>query len=182
MPAPTAGQASRSDATRTMPASIYTDTLPTPVGELAFAVDEGGALVAVVYPGQETLAALAGHDAVLLRAPDRTVAARTQLADYFAGTRHTFDLAVAPRVGTPFQRRVWEALARIPTGTTWSYARLAAEVGSVARAVGSANGANPISIIVPCHRVIGADGSLTGYAGGLERKRWLLIHEGVLLS
>ena len=93
----------------------------------------------------------------------------------------SFDLPISPRVGTPFQRRVWAALARIPFGVTWSYARLAEETGSVARAVGSANGANPLSIIVPCHRVIGADGSLTGYAGGLPRKRWLLAHEGAAL-
>ncbi|MBC8011400.1 MAG: methylated-DNA--[protein]-cysteine S-methyltransferase, partial [Burkholderiales bacterium] len=90
-------------------------------------------------------------------------------------------LAVAPRIGSPYQRRVWQALTRIRFGTTWSYARLASEVGSVARAVGSANGANPISIVVPCHRVIGANGSLTGYAGGLDRKRWLLAHEGATL-
>jgi methylated-DNA-[protein]-cysteine S-methyltransferase len=101
---------------------------------------------------------------------------RTQLQQYFAGTRKSFELDLAP-AGTPFQQRVWTALQTIPHGQTRSYAWLAAQVGSVARAVGSANGANPIAIVIPCHRVIGADGSLTGYAGGLEAKRWLLDHE-----
>jgi methylated-DNA-[protein]-cysteine S-methyltransferase len=83
--------------------------------------------------------------------------------------------------GTPFQREVWAALRQIPAGETWSYGRLAAHIGRPAavRAVGLANGANPIGVVVPCHRVIGASGGLTGYAGGLERKRWLLAHEGV---
>jgi methylated-DNA-[protein]-cysteine S-methyltransferase len=165
--------------------ALYRSSLQTPVGELVFAVDEAGALVAVAFPGQEDLARLAGlasSDGGRLMADEtRTSAARDQLAGYFSGARRVFDLAVAPRVGTPFQRRVWQALMRIPHGITWSYARLAAETGSVARAVGSANGANPVSIVVPCHRVIGSDGSLTGYAGGLERKRWLLAHEGASL-
>ena len=165
--------------------ALYRSTLQTPVGELAFAVDQAGALAAVAFDGQEDLARLAGLGSPgggpLVDDEARTSAARAQLEAYFAGTRRRFDLAVAPRIGTPFQRRIWQALLRIPHGTTWSYARLAAETGSVARAVGSANGANPISIVVPCHRVIGADGSLTGYAGGLERKRWLLAHEGACL-
>ncbi len=165
--------------------ALYHSILQTPVGELAFAVDEAGALVAVAFPGQEDLSRLAGlglaADNRLVTDETRTAAARVQLDGYFSGSRRGFDLAVAPRIGTPFQRRVWQALMRIPYGSTWSYARLAAETGSVARAVGSANGANPISIVVPCHRVIGSDGSLTGYAGGLERKRWLLAHEGASL-
>lgn len=162
--------------------TLYHSSLQTPVGELAFAVDEAGALVAVAFPGQEDLARLAGLDPSgngrLMTDETRTAAAHAQLGGYFSGSLRGFDLAVAPRIGTPFQRRVWQALMRIPYGATWSYARLASETGSVARAVGSANGANPISIVVPCHRVIGSDGSLTGYAGGLERKRWLLAHEG----
>lgn len=161
---------------------FHTTTLPSPVGDLTLAVDESGALAAVLFADEQALAPLLGPDAALAATPSTAVeAARARLAEYFAGSRKTFDLPLAPRVGTPFQRRVWTALARIPYGVTWSYARLAAETGSVARAVGSANGANPISIIVPCHRVIGADGSLTGYAGGLPRKRWLLAHEGAAL-
>ena len=164
-----------------MSALFFTATLPTPAGDLTLAVDEAGALSSVLFANEQELAPLLGAGAVVKPDVARTAAARAQLADYFSGARRAFDLTLAPRVGTPFQRRVWQALARIPFGTTWSYARLASETGSVARAVGSANGANPISIVVPCHRVIGADGSLTGYAGGLARKRWLLAHEGATL-
>ena len=105
-----------------------------------------------------------------------------QLREYFAGDRHDFDLPLAPS-GTAFQRAVWEALVEIPFGATTSYGELARRAGSprAIRAVGAANGANPIAVIVPCHRVIGADGSLTGYGGGLERKRRLLALEGARL-
>lgn len=104
---------------------------------------------------------------------------RRQLDAYFEGRRTTFDLPLAP-AGTAFQKKVWAALADIPFGHTENYGELARRIGSpgAARAVGLANGRNPIPIIVPCHRVIGADGSLTGYGGGIERKRWLLEHEG----
>jgi O-6-methylguanine DNA methyltransferase len=105
-------------------------------------------------------------------------AAAEQLDQYFAGARRRFDLPL-DLPGTPFQQRVWQALSEIPFGETLSYGQLAARIGKpgAARAVGLANNRNPISIIVPCHRVIGADGSLTGYGGGLDRKRWLLAHE-----
>lgn len=102
-----------------------------------------------------------------------------QLAEYFAGEREDFDLPLAAR-GTPFQHRVWDELVRIPHGKTASYGQIAARLGlrpAASRAVGSANGSNPIPIVVPCHRVIGANGTLTGYAGGLERKRTLLALE-----
>ena len=104
-----------------------------------------------------------------------------QLADYFAGTRVTFELPLAP-VGTAFQRRVWDALCTVPYGDTSTYSKVARALGDpqAVRAVGAANGRNPIGIIVPCHRVVGADGSLTGYAGGLDRKRWLLRHEATV--
>ncbi len=103
-----------------------------------------------------------------------------QIADYLAGKRHDFDLPVAPS-GTAFQRRVWREIARIPYGSTISYAELAKRAGAPgsARAAGAATGRNPLSIIVPCHRVVGSRGSLTGYAGGLERKARLLRLEGV---
>jgi methylated-DNA-[protein]-cysteine S-methyltransferase len=103
-----------------------------------------------------------------------------QLDEYFDGSRTTFDLPLAP-AGTPFQRRVWDELARIPRGTTVTYGELATRAGhpGVARAVGAAVGRNPISIVVPCHRVVGADGKLTGYAGGVGRKASLLALEGV---
>ena len=101
--------------------------------------------------------------------------ATRQLAEYFTGERTTFTIPLAPQ-GTPFQRRVWDGLARIPYGETKTYGQLATEISErhMTRAVGSATGRNPIGIIVPCHRLVGADGSLTGYAGGLERKRYLL--------
>jgi methylated-DNA-[protein]-cysteine S-methyltransferase len=103
----------------------------------------------------------------------------TLLEDYFAGRPVEFDIPVSLSCGTDFQRRVWGALREIPYGATISYGELARRVGSPggARAVGLANGRNPIAIVVPCHRVIGADGSLTGYGGGIERKAWLLRHE-----
>lgn len=110
--------------------------------------------------------------------------AAAQLAEYFAGTRTSFDLPLAPR-GTAFQLAVWAELIRIPYGSTVSYGDIALALGKslvASRAVGLANGRNPISIIVPCHRVIGADGSLTGYGWGVDRKEWLLRHEGALAA
>ncbi len=107
------------------------------------------------------------------------VSARRQLTEYFQGRRQQFDLPLDLR-GTDFQRAVWAALCEIPFGQTLTYGEQAKRIGNPKgmRAVGAANGRNPIAIIVPCHRVIGADGTLTGYAGGIERKRWLLAHEG----
>lgn len=104
---------------------------------------------------------------------------KTQLAEYFAGSRKQFDLELAPR-GTPFQSAVWQELLTIPFGHTISYADLARRIGkeNAVRAVGAANGANPIPVIIPCHRVIGSNGALTGYGGGIERKQWLLTLEG----
>jgi len=104
------------------------------------------------------------------------------LARYFAGDVRAIDDVAVELNGTAFQKGVWSALRRIPVGSTLSYAALARRIGqrTAVRAVGAANGANPVAIVVPCHRVIGSDGSLTGYGGGLERKRWLLAHEGVM--
>jgi methylated-DNA-[protein]-cysteine S-methyltransferase len=101
-----------------------------------------------------------------------------QLQEYFRGERQSFDLNLAPR-GTEFQQAVWRALLRIPYGETRSYADIAREIGRPAavRAVGAANGANPIPIVIPCHRVVGSNGSLTGFGGGIDTKRWLLAHE-----
>jgi methylated-DNA-[protein]-cysteine S-methyltransferase len=111
-------------------------------------------------------------------------AIRQQLASYFAGEGTAFDGAVSPFGGTEFQRLVWASLKQIPLGQTCSYSQLATRMGCPAavRAVAAAVGRNPVSLIVPCHRVIGAGGSLTGYAGGLERKRWLLEHEARILA
>lgn len=146
--------------------------ISTPLGHLLAVVDRSGALVALDF------------DARTSRwkelPPDERRARKviTAVERYFAGKLREFALPLAP-AGTPFQKRVWAELCRIPYGTTISYAELAARIGEPksVRAVGSANGANPIAIVVPCHRVIGTDGTLTGYAGGLDRKRALLEHE-----
>lgn len=149
----------------------------TPVGRLTVAATDAG-LHAIEFPENRHPQRRAGWvegDHPLLRQ------ARGQLDEYFAGTRRTFDLPLSPR-GTPFQRQVWLALASIPYGRTESYAQLAARVERPAamRAVGGANGRNPLPIVLPCHRVIGADGSLTGFGGGLPTKRFLLQLEGAI--
>jgi len=107
---------------------------------------------------------------------------RGVLARYFAGELAALDTVAVEFNGTPFQKNVWQALRRIPSGSTISYAELAKRIGepTAVRAVGTANGANPVAVIVPCHRVIGSNGRLTGYGGGLDRKQWLLEHEGVV--
>lgn len=144
--------------------------MDTPVGRLVLAAD-GRALTTVWLDPHSTAPASSSDDPIL-------IATRRQLEEYFRGERTTFDLPLAPR-GTAFQQRVWRALLQIPHGETWSYQRLARTIGRPAavRAVGASNGRNPIPIIIPCHRVIGADGSLTGYGGGLPMKKWLLAHE-----
>jgi methylated-DNA-[protein]-cysteine S-methyltransferase len=147
--------------------------IDSPIGKLDLVVDDAGRLLRIAFASDEEAF---GH---LPHAPDRFAAITGQLTQYFAGTRQRFDLALAPQ-GTPFQQRVWQGLLTIPFGETLSYGQLAARLGdgAHARAVGTANGRNPIPIVIPCHRVIGADGSLTGYGGGLERKRQLLALEG----
>lgn len=150
----------------------------SPVGPLTLAVDDDGALCGLYTDGQRH------HPGVeALGERDDTVAeeAVVQLGEYFAGERVSFDLRLAPR-GTPFQQGVWEALRAIPPGETRSYGQVASALGvpGASRAVGAATGRNPISIVVPCHRLVGSSGALTGYAGGVERKRWLLEHEAGL--
>ena len=141
----------------------------SPIGPLTL-VERDGALAGLYLTDHRHMPGLEGErdDTVL---PE----VREQLAAYFARDLEEFSLRTAV-VGTPFQQRVWAALAEIPYGQTWSYAELARATGNprAVRAVGLANGRNPVSIVVPCHRVVGSDGSLTGYGGGLERKRWLL--------
>lgn len=167
---------------------LFADVLPSPFGPLLAVADAAGALVQLDFlgstPPEERLGTcgLARGSEVSWNVEVLAPVAG-QLAAWLARERRDFDLALAPR-GTDFQRRVWDELRRIPYGTTISYGELARRLGSPAavRAVGRANGANPIAIVVPCHRVIGADGSLTGYAGGLERKRELLAFEGALLA
>jgi len=159
------------------------DTFPTPAGNFSAAVDENGAVVATAFGGKKILLSrFAGKPAVakttLAHAPAKLDAVRRQVDEYFAGNRRAFDLPLAPAGGTPHQRRVWAALQAIPHGETRSYGELAKKLHSSPRAVGRANATNPIALIVPCHRVIGADGALTGYAFGNPIKRRLLAHEG----
>jgi methylated-DNA-[protein]-cysteine S-methyltransferase len=149
---------------------LYTD-FESPVGDLLL-IGDGERLRGLQFQhGRRPVEIGAGWR----RAGPPFAAARRQLEEYFAGERSVFELALAG-AGTPFQRRVWAALAEIPYGETVSYGELARRIGKPAavRAVGMANGRNPISIVVPCHRVIGADGALSGYGGGVERKRYLL--------
>lgn len=145
--------------------------MSSPIGELLLVADTAGLLT--VHMGTPASGKPLG-------APDedRLAPVRAQMERYFAGELRHFDLALSAP-GTAFQQKVWTALCEIPYGETISYGQLAKRIGqpSAARAVGLANGQNPVAIIVPCHRVIGAGGALTGYAGGIERKRWLLAHE-----
>ena len=151
--------------------------IDSPVGPLMLAADDTG-LRHIEFRDNRHPANRAdwhGGDNEVLQATE------AQLADYFAGKRRRFDLPLAPQ-GTPFQLQVWQALAAIPYGTTVSYAQLAQQIGnpSGTRAVGAANGRNPLPIVLPCHRVIGADGELTGFGGGLPVKQFLLQLEGAL--
>jgi methylated-DNA-[protein]-cysteine S-methyltransferase len=161
---------------------LLVDVVDSPLGPVSLASD-GTALVALEFCSPERLEARLrrrfGEDArALPRADPLGLSARARA--YFAGDLDALARVPVDGGGTPFQRRVWAALREIPAGATLGYAALAARLGAprAARAVGLANGRNPIAVAVPCHRVVGADGSLTGYAGGLERKRWLLGHEG----
>ena len=162
--------------------------LSTPTGPMRIVTDDEGRLRAADWDDHEErmqrlLRRHYGADAVQLREAARPSAARHALEAYFDGDLTAVAAQPTATNGTDFQRLVWDALRRIPAGHTMSYGALASQIGrpSAMRAVGLANGANPIAIIVPCHRVIGANAALTGYGGGLERKRWLLAHEGAAL-
>lgn len=171
-----------------LPANLEQTTLATPMGELTLIASAQG-LRAVLWPGEASGTPVDSPES--LRAPvpasDSPAAilrgAADQLGEYFAGRRTTFDLLLDLR-GTPFQRAAWEVLRGIPFGTTISYGEQARRLGDhrKARAVGAANGRNPIPIVVPCHRVIGADGSLAGFAAGTDAKAWLLRHEAAIAA
>ena len=165
-------------------AELQLDEFDSPLGRLTLIADAEGCLRLLGWlEGHErierALATLTSGLELAVRRVDNPHGLRAALQAYFAGELAAIDHLPVRSDGTPFQRRVWSALREIPRGETWSYSQLARRIGNPAavRAVGLANGANPIGIVVPCHRVIGADGSLTGYGGGLERKRWLLTHE-----
>ncbi len=166
------------------PERFYLDRFETPIGAALLVTDADGLLCALDWADYEhRMAELMRQqygraDLVEGAAP---AAIKQALAKYFAGNLDALDAVPCRFGGTPFQREVWSALRRISPGTTTSYGKLATRIDrpKAVRAVGHANGANPISVVVPCHRVIGSTGALTGYGGGLERKRWLLAHEGV---
>jgi methylated-DNA-[protein]-cysteine S-methyltransferase len=152
--------------------TVACTVLPSPIGDLVLTGD--GEALSGVYMGMPR----GGLDPAWRREPGQFREAVAQLDAYFAGDLREFTLTLRP-VGTPFQLAVWEALRTIPYGETRSYGEIAAQLGrdGASRAVGAANGSNPLPIVVPCHRVIGADGRLTGFGGGLPRKEWLLAME-----
>ena len=169
------------------PETLTLDRAATPVGEVLLVTDGLGSVRALDFAGYEDR-----MNRLLVRhAPGASLTAgrapgpvRTALERYFGGDVHALDGLTVTTGGTDFQRSVWKALRAIPAGETRTYGQLAAAIGSpkAVRAVGLANGRNPVALILPCHRVIGANGTLTGYAGGLERKRWLLQHEGASVA
>ena len=164
---------------------LFVDRTPTPIGMLTLVADTEDRLRVVGWDDRESRL----FDSLRLQyrangfvlEPKRNPGGVTAAVEaYFAGELSAIESLAVETYGTAFQQSVWSALREIPCGTTWSYSDLARRIGrpSAVRAVGLANGANPVGVVVPCHRVIGADGSLTGYGGGIERKRWLLAHEG----
>jgi methylated-DNA-[protein]-cysteine S-methyltransferase len=172
-----------------MPATTFLlGTLPTPIGTMLLVFDEDAALRALDWSDHEDrmrrLLRLHYGTAFALRDGAPPPALRDPIDAYFAGDLGAIDGLGVRHNGTAFQREVWAALRSIPAGTTLSYGALAQRLGrdKAVRAVGLANGANPVGLVVPCHRVIGANATLTGYGGGLHRKQWLLAHEGVTLG
>ena len=167
---------------------LLIDRIDTPIGEMVIIADRDGNLRAVDWTDHDPRAQnflrlhYGSHGRVgftLTRARNPNGLSEA-IRSYFAGDLTAIDNMPVKTNGTPFQRQVWQALREIPLGTTISYGQLASRIGrpTAVRAVGLANGSNPVGVIVPCHRVIGSNGSLTGYGGGIERKRWLLEHEG----
>lgn len=165
-----------SPSDRQLEPTLQATTIDSPVGELRIVASDLG-VRAVLWPDDVDRVPVPTDVATGDAHPVLAVAAR-ELAEYFAGDRQEFDVALDPE-GTEFQHQAWRALRSIPYGETVSYGEQAERMGdkNKARAVGAANGKNPISIIVPCHRVVGSNGTLTGFAGGLETKQWLLAHE-----
>jgi methylated-DNA-[protein]-cysteine S-methyltransferase len=165
---------------------LVLEKLPSPIGTILLVCD-GETIRALDFEEYEARF----HKLLRRHVGDAEIAAgkapraiRDAIRAYFAGDIRAIDKLPTATDGTEFQRKVWAGLRKIPAGKTWSYGQLAKHVGRprARRAVGLANGSNPIAIVVPCHRVIGADGSLTGYGGGMSRKRWLLHHEGVAVA
>ena len=166
---------------------LWIDRINTPIGEMLIVADHDENLRAVDWIEHEArmrrfLRLHYGDNGFTLEPTHNLKPLANVIGSYFAGELQSIDGLPVQTAGTDFQRKVWHALREIKCGTTISYTGLAERIGhpSAVRAVGLANGSNPIGVIVPCHRVIGSNGSLTGYGGGIERKRWLLHHEGVL--
>jgi len=164
-------------------ATFLLDRVPSPIGTMLVVVDEESHLRVLDWEDfEERMLRMLRlcHGASIRLVPGRAGGIRDRLDSYFAGDLCSIDSIPVRTGGTPFQNKVWTALRTIPPGATLTYSRLARKIRrpTAVRAVGHANGANPISIVVPCHRLIGADGTLTGYGGGLHRKQWLLAHEG----
>ena len=167
------------------PARLILDRAPSPIGELLIVTDEAGLLRAIDFHDYEHRLdrLLKTHYGPLRPEPGAApIMVREAMAGYFAGDLTTLSTIAWATNGTAFQNAVWTALTQIPPGETITYSELAKRAGRplAVRAAGHANGSNPLSIVAPCHRVIGMDGSLTGYGGGMARKRWLLAHEGAL--
>jgi len=156
----------------------FYDTFPTPVGDFSVALNASGSVIASAFGGLPELRERFTADEIV-RDPVRAADVRREVLEYFSKKRRQFTVALMPS-GTPFQLSVWAALQKVPFGETRSYGQLAADLGKpdASRAIGRANATNPICLIIPCHRVIGGDGSLTGYAFGEDVKRQLLSHEG----
>jgi methylated-DNA-[protein]-cysteine S-methyltransferase len=166
--------------------NLFIDRIPSPIGTILL-VSDGTSVHALEFADCEDrmMRALRRHYRGCALSPSRDPGGvRAPLGRYFAGELDALDDIPVRAAGTPFQQTVWTALRGIMPGNTMTYGSLAAQLGiaKACRAVGFANGANPISVIVPCHRVIGSGGDLTGYGGGLERKRWLLAHEGAAIA
>lgn len=169
----------------TSSALLRTASFSTPCGPFSIALDDTGALVATAFglvPALLRRLSPCRHSTAASDSDPAVFAVKKQVDAYFSGKRRSFALRLSP-AGTPFQQRVWAALAEIPHGETRSYGQLATQLGQpgAARAIGRANATNPLCLVVPCHRVIGADGSLTGFAFGETIKRQLLVHEGVAI-
>jgi len=166
------------------PAPLYSTVMDSPVGELTVVASDAG-IRAILWDadGEDVRTRHAASPAVERADHPILVVAVAQLREYFAGERREFDLPIDV-VGTDFQRSAWRALQTIPFGATVSYGEQARRLGNpkAVRAVGAANGRNPVSIVVPCHRVVGSDGSLTGFAAGVDAKAWLLDHERAVLA
>ena len=169
-----------------LPDDFILDRIETPVGTVLLVTDRAGAVRALDFVDHEPrmLRLIARHYGQVRLTPGAAPdPVRGAVVAYFNGNARALEGLAVATGGTPFQREVWAALRAIPAGETRSYGQVATAIGRprAVRAVGLANGANPVGIIVPCHRVVGANGTLTGYAGGLERKRWLLAHEAAAL-